>query len=134
MSQYIRVKACLESTGTAFLGICFTCQRQFHINYLEAGHCFAGRRNARLFDVLITKAQCGYCNRYKNGEPVKFQKRLAEIHGEEWVEKRKIRGLRVVKDHQIDYVKLQRGIERMRNKLFRKHNYKTFGEILQEGK
>lgn len=134
MSQYVRVKACLESTGLAFVGRCFTCQRQYHINFLEAGHCFGGRRNARLFDVLIIKAQCGFCNRAKNGEPVKFKKRLIEIHGKKWVENRKVRGLRDIKDNQIDYVKLQQGIERMRDKLFREFGYKTFGEILQEGK
>jgi len=132
LSEYVRVKCCLETTGLAFVGRCFTCDRQFHINFLEAGHCFGGRRNARLFDILIIKAQCGFCNRTRNGEPQKFKKKLAEIHGEEWVENRRIRGLRTIKDSQIDYEKLLRGIERMRDKLFRHYGYKTFGEILRQ--
>lgn len=134
MSQYIRVKCCIETTGFAFVGHCYTCRRRYHINYLEAGHCFGGRRNARLFDVLIIKAQCGYCNRYKSGEPAKFKERLAETYGAEWVERRKARGLRVLTDSQFDWIKLQKGIERMRNNLFKKHGFKTFSEILQVAK
>jgi len=134
MSEYIRVKNCLETTGLAFVGLCYTCQRRYHINYLEAGHCFGGRRNARLFDVMIIRPQCGYCNRFNHGEPDKFKARLAQEHSKEWVDLRKIRGLRVVSDNQIDYVKLQKGIERRRDKLFRKHGYKKFTEILQQAR
>lgn len=134
MSQYVRVKCCLETTGLAFVGRCYTCQRRYHINYLEAGHCFGGRRNARLFDSLIIKAQCGYCNKTKNGEPKKFKKRLDETYGKGWSEQRRIRGLRIIRDNQVDWSKLRVGIERMRDKLFRKHGYKTFGEILQHAK
>ena len=132
-SEYVRVKECLESTGLAFVGVCFTCQRRFHISMLDAGHCFGGRRNARLFDIMCVRAQCRtWCNRMRHGEPEKFKKRLAEIYGEEWVENRRIRGLRVIKDNQIDWAKLQKGVERMRNTLFRKYGFKTFGEILRE--
>ena len=83
---------------------------------------------------MCVRAQCRtWCNQMKHGEPEKFKKRLSEMYGEEWVENRKIRGLRVIKDNQIDFDKLRRGIERMRDKLFRKFGYKTFGEILREG-
>ena len=134
MSEYIRVKNCLETTGLAFVGHCYTCRRRFHINYLEAGHCFGGRRNARIVDVMIIKPQCAYCNRIRNGEPKIFKNRLAQKYGQEWVDKRRARGMRVVTDMQVDWVKLQKGIEQMRNKLFRKHGYKTCSEILQQAR
>jgi len=134
MSEYIRVKGCLETTNTAFVGVCFTCDRRFHISYLEAGHCFSGRRNARLFDVMIIRQQCTWCNRIKHGEEAKFKKKLAAIHSEEWVVQRKIRGNRVIKDNQVDWDKLLAGIKRMRDTLLRNHGYKTFGEILKEAR
>lgn len=133
-SHYIRVKGCLETTGLAFIGTCFTCGRRCHINYLQAGHCFAGRRNARLFDILTVKQQCRDCNMINRKAPARFKKKMVKIYDEEWVENRRIRGLRVIKDKSVNWGKLQKGIERMRDRLFRKYGYKTFGEILQEGK
>ncbi len=132
MSQYIRTKECLETTGFAFLGFCFTCERRFHINYLEAGHCFGGRRNARLFDSMCIHNQCGYCNKILHGNTVKYKAKMIKLYGEDWYENRRIRGLRAIKDNQVDWEKLLRGIERMRDKLFRRYGYKTFAEILRE--
>ena len=134
MSEYVRVHDCLKSTGLAFAGVCFTCGKRFHIVYLQAGHCFSGRRNAVLFDVLCLRAQCSYCNETLDGRPKKFKKLLADLYSEEWLDNRNRRRHRFIKDNQIDFDKLQRGIERMRNNLLRKYGYKTFGEVLREGR
>ncbi len=50
MSIYIRTKECLETTGLPFVGVCFTCDKRFHIDALDAGHFVSGRRNAVLFE------------------------------------------------------------------------------------
>lgn len=55
-SRFIRVRDCLETTGLAFVGVCITCGRRFHIRYLQAGHCLPGRSNAKLFDEKLVHA------------------------------------------------------------------------------
>ena len=134
MMQYVRVMRCLETTGLTFSGICFTCDRRFHIEYLDAGHFIPGRRNAVLFDVMCIRLQCNYCNVIMHSQPKIYKKKMIDLYGEQWVEERKRRAKRVIKDNQIDYKKLRAGIKRMTEKIYRKHGYKTFGEILQEGK
>jgi len=134
MMHYIRVMRCLETTGLAFLGVCFTCERRFHLEYLDAGHFISGRRNAVLFDIKCIRLQCNFCNVINHGQPKIYKKKMVELFGESWVEERKRRAKRVIKDSQIDYAKLRAGIKRMTEKIYRKYGYKTFGEILQEGK
>ncbi len=48
-AHYKKVQDCLRTIGFAFVGICFTCERQFHITALQAGHLNSGRRNSVLF-------------------------------------------------------------------------------------
>ena len=134
MMHFIRVMRCLETTGLAFVGICFTCDRRFHIGYLDAGHFISGRRNAVLFDIMCIRLQCNYCNVTMHSQPKIYKAKMIKLYGEQWVEERKRRAKRVIKDNQIDYKKLRAGIKRMTEKIYRKHGYKTFGEILQEGK
>lgn len=134
MMHYIRVMRCLESTGLAFVGYCITCERRFHIVNLEAGHFISGRRNAVLFDVMCIYNQCGYCNRALHGCHKKYRKKMVKKHSEDWVLNRERRAERVIKNNQIDFTKLRSGIKRMTEKLYRKHGYKKFSEILQESR
>lgn len=134
MMRYIRVKRCLETTSLAFTGICFTCERKFHIEYLDAGHFISGRRNAVLFDVMCIRLQCNYCNVMMHSQPKIYKKKMIQLYGEEWVENRKRRAKRTIPNNRIDFAKLRKGIKRMTQKIYRKHGYKTFGEILQEGR
>ena len=134
MMHYIRIMRCLEATGKAFLGICITCNRQFHIEYLDAGHFISGRRNAVLFDIMCIYNQCNYCNVIMHGRHKLYRKIMVRKHGKEWVLNRAIRARRVIKNNQIDFVKLRKGIKSMLEKIYRKHGYETFGEILRDGK
>ena len=134
MMHYMRIKRCLESTGKAFVGYCITCSRKFHIEYLQAGHFISGRRNAVLFDVMCIHNQCNYCNVIEHGRHKTYRKIMVAKHGEEWVLNREYRSKRVIKNNQIDFIKLRKGIKRMLEKIYRKHGYRTFGEILAESK
>ena len=134
MMHYIRVMRCLETTGLAFVGVCFTCERRFHIEYLDAGHFKPGRRNAVLFDVMCIRLQCNYCNVMRHGQPEIFKKKLIKLYSKEWVEERERRAKRTIPDNKIDYKKLRAGIKRMTENIYRKYGYKTFGEILQESR
>ena len=133
LGHYIRLRDCIETTGLAFVGVCITCRRRFHISYLDAGHFISGRRNAVLFDILGLNAQCTYCNINLHGCHKKYRKILVQKRGEDWVTNREKRSKRVIKDSQIDYDILLRGIKRMKENLMRKHGFRTFSEILQMG-
>ena len=133
MMHFIRVKRCLEATGLAFVGICITCERRFHIENLQAGHCISGRRNAVLFDVMNIYNQCHYCNLMQHGRRKLYEKKLVARYGQKWMDNRKLRAKRTISNASIDFVKLRAGIKRMTEKLYRKHGYKTFGEILHDG-
>jgi len=133
LGHYIRVRDCLKTTAVVFVGVCITCNRKFHIDNLDAGHFISGRRNAVLFDILGIHIQCTYCNQMMHGCHKKYRKIMVERHGEDWVENREIRAKRVIKDSQIDYDKLLKGLKRMNINLMRKHGFKTFSEILQMG-
>ena len=134
MMRYIRVMRCLEYSGKVFIGICITCERQFHIEYLQAGHCISGRRNAVLFDVMNIYNQCNYCNVIMHGRRTLYEKKLVARYGQEWMDNRKLRAKRTIPNNKIDFVKLRAGIKRMTEKIYQKYGYKTFGEILQQGK
>ena len=130
MMHYIRVMRCLEATGLAFVGYCVTCERKFHIEYLQAGHCISGRRNAVLFDVMNIYNQCNYCNVIMHGRRKIFEKKLVARYGQEWMDKRKLRAKRTIPNASIDFEKLRAGIKRMAKNMYHKHGYKTFYEIL----
>ena len=134
MMHYIRVMRCLEATGLAFVGVCITCERRFHIEYLDAGHCISGRRNAVLFDVMNIYNQCNYCNVQMHGRRKLFEKKLIARYGQEWMDNRIRRSKRTIPNNKIDYKKLRAGIKRMTENIYRKYGYKTFGEILQESR
>lgn len=67
-SDYIRLRDCLETTGSREYGICITCSERGDNTFkpykdLQAGHAVGGRGNAVLFHEQLVNAQCGYCNR-----------------------------------------------------------------------
>ena len=134
MMHYIRVMRCLETTGLAFVGVCITCERRFHIEYLDAGHCISGRRNAVLFDVMNIYNQCNYCNVQMHGRRKLYEQKLIARYGQEWMDNRIRRSKRTIPDNKIDYKKLRAGIKRITENIYRKYGYKTFGEILQESR
>ncbi|KKM86727.1 hypothetical protein LCGC14_1276010, partial [marine sediment metagenome] len=81
MMHFIRVMRCLETTGLAFVGICFTCDRRFHIGYLDAGHFISGRRNAVLFDIMCIRLQCNYCNVTMHSQPKIYKAKMITLYG-----------------------------------------------------
>ena len=134
MQRYVKVRRCLESTGMAFVGVCVTHQRRYHIEHLQAGHFISGRRNAVLFDVQNIHNQCYQCNVIQNGEHKRYRKFMVKLHGEEWVVNRELRAKRTIPNASIDFVKLRAGIKRMTEKLYRKHGFKKYTEILQQAR
>ena len=62
-SKYIRLKECLETTGSFEYGKCCDCGKVQPFNYLDAGHCVPGRNDLILFLEENVHIQCRSCNR-----------------------------------------------------------------------
>lgn len=129
-ARYIKVRDCLRTTGLPFVGACITCNRKYHIRYLEAGHCIPGRTNSKLFNQNLVNAQCHYCNFTKHGDRKKYEAVIIERHGAKWFEVACRRARKVVIDHNINWENRAKRYKRMYEKIMRKHGYKTYGELL----
>ena len=62
-AKYIRIKECIETTGSDTFGKCCDCGKIHHISYLDAGHFVSGRKDAYLFLEDMVHIQCQSCNR-----------------------------------------------------------------------
>lgn len=104
LSLYIRTKECLETTGLPFVGVCFTCERRFHIKVLDAGHFVSGRRNAVLFEENGVHIQCSlWCNQIKHGNPKIYKKKMIARYGEEEVERLEQLKHKVIQDKDMNF-------------------------------
>ena len=84
-SIYIRMRDCLETTGTVDHGLCCTCKRDYPIGKLQAGHFIPGREDSILFDPIYVHAQCYRCNIKRQGEWLKYFRFMEKKHGREFV-------------------------------------------------
>ena len=81
-SRYIRTRDCLKTTGCTSFGLCFTCQKRYHIKLLQAGHFISGRHNANLFSEKGTNAQCYNCNINLRGNTLEYRRQIIKMYGE----------------------------------------------------
>ena len=131
-SRWKRIKDCLEATGLPFVGICITCKpprNKYHITYLQAGHCFGGRSNARLIDEDYVFSQCLYCNKIMLGRPKRFREKMVEKYGEAAVALHEIESKKIVK--YVDWKAVKEKYDEKYKVLMREHGYKTWSELLQ---
>ena len=77
-SRYIRMRGCIEATGTITHGKCCTCGRSYPIGKLQAGHFIPGRADSILFEPTCVHAQCYRCNVIRSGEWVKYFRFMEE--------------------------------------------------------
>lgn len=62
-SKYIRIKECIETTGSREYGKCCDCGLIKSFSNLDAGHCVPGRGDSILFIEDNVHIQCHSCNR-----------------------------------------------------------------------
>ena len=84
-SIYIRMRDCLETTGTTTHGKCCTCGIVKPIEQLQAGHFIPGREDSILFDPAGVHAQCYRCNIKRQGEWLKYFRFMEKKYGREFV-------------------------------------------------
>jgi hypothetical protein len=85
-SLYVRLRDCLETTGTQDYGLCITCGTKHHFKDLQAGHCIPGRGNSILLDDTLVAAQCRRCNVFQNGQHGIFALRMIDKWGRKYYE------------------------------------------------
>ena len=130
-SHFIRIRDCLRTTGTSFLCVCITCQKQCHWNYLDAGHCFAGRTNVKLLNQKFVHAQCKRCNQYRNGEPKRYRKIMVQKYGADFVDRQEARfKRRTIHDRDIDWTSRVARYKRKEERELRRHGHRTLVERL----
>lgn len=86
-SRYIRTRDAIRTTGTKDEALCITCDRRYPIKQLQAGHFIPGRHNAILFDERNVHAQCYGCNVMKQGNTVKYFRKMQELYGDKVIKK-----------------------------------------------
>jgi len=89
VSQYVRLRDALETTGTKDKLRCCTCGAlipAFGPDGAQAGHFVAGRNNAVLFDERGIHGQCKRCNLFRGGEPLLYRRFMVRKYGEKVAE------------------------------------------------
>lgn len=92
--KYIRMRDCLETTGTITRGKCFTCGVLKSIEELEAGHFY---HNGNDFDERNLHAQCTRCNKYLSGNGVEYYPKMLARYGQEVIDELKAKKRQVQK-------------------------------------
>ena len=89
-SKFIRLRDALETTGTVYTLLCFTCDKPypaFGKGCAQAGHFVAGRKNAVLFQEKGCHAQCYNCNINLKGNTLVYRRKMIEKYGIEETER-----------------------------------------------
>jgi hypothetical protein len=81
-SKYIRLKG----SDWRGYGKCVTCDEVKEWKRLQAGHFIPGRRNSILFDERNVHIQCDGCNRWKQGNTVKYFRFMQKTYGDSVIE------------------------------------------------
>lgn len=130
-SRWKRVYDCITTTTTPFCGVCITCNHQFHISFLEAGHCFAGRSNAVLFHEQLVNAQCRTCNQSFHGKPKKYRKIMESKYGKVQVAKWKAEGEKVIHNRDMNFDEIRRHYISETNLLLVVYGYNNYEEMIR---
>jgi len=99
-SVYIRMRDCLETTGSTEWGLCFSCDKRYHFKLLQAGHFIPGRHSANLFSERGTHAQCYNCNINLKGNTLEYRRRIIAKYGQ-WADEELEARARLIKKYTI---------------------------------
>lgn len=66
---------------------CYTCGKFVHYKMMDCGRYISRSCHFYRWDEQNARAQCRYCNRFRDGEKAKFREHLVKYMGEENVKK-----------------------------------------------
>lgn len=86
-SKFIRLRDCLETTGTPEYGLCRTCRARKAFEELHNGHYIPGRYDSIRFREDVGHIQCNRCNgkQFLNGNMVAYTPFMVRRYGQEHV-------------------------------------------------
>ena len=131
-SKFIRLRDCFATTGTAIVGKCITCGKNWRFKQLQAGHAIAGRRNALLFAEDLVFAQCRFCNEHDHGKAQLYKAILIEKHSQEWWENKMAESKIIIPDKDMDFEGREAEYKRRYVELMNKHGHYTLVERLKK--
>ena len=129
-SRWVKVRDCLATTGVPFVGVCITCNCRFHIRVLQAGHCFPGRKNGRLFQKELVHAQCRMCNEGGHGKPKEYREAMDAQYTKVKVDAWEIEGGKVIHDRDMDFEGIEAKYKEKTNALL-KGLYGSYDDMLK---
>ena len=103
-SKFIRLRDCIKTTQTRGRGVCITCNKEFDMRDLHAGHFVPGRAEPILFDETCVHAQCFICNLYGSGKVLEYRRKIVGMYGytyDEELEARAVNGFKYTM-HDLD--------------------------------
>ena len=106
-SIYIRLRDCLETTGSTGLGHCFTCGKSFLFDELQCGHFFSRKFLPIRFDDDNCHIQCAGCNVFKSGNYIEYTTRMIDVYGRDKVEELREKSKEQVNFKALDYIRMQ---------------------------
>ena len=83
LSKMQRLRVLEESSGG--YGKCITCGKIYPIALLDGGHYISRSHKITELERDNINPQCQCCNRFKNGDPIVYRKKLIEKIGEDRV-------------------------------------------------
>ncbi len=86
-SQLVRLRGCLDTTGSLEYGKCFTCGTPVAFERLHCGHFISGRTNSLFFEENNSHIQCEVCNTFKGGNIKRYRQNMMVTYGLEEVER-----------------------------------------------
>ena len=81
-SRYIRLRDCLETTGSIKIGLCCTCNHVVDYKKSQAGHFIPGRGGAILFLENNVHLQCYSCNVCMHGNMIEYLEFMKKKFGD----------------------------------------------------
>jgi hypothetical protein len=82
-SKYIRMKECIETTGSHEFGKCCCCSRIINFSNLDAGHFVSRNAMSIKYDERNVHIQCRYCNRFDaENAKIKYYEYMKKRYGQ----------------------------------------------------
>ena len=130
-SRKVRVRDAIKTTRLPFVCVCVTCRNRRHLSYMDAGHCFAGRTNARLFQEELVNGQCRRCNQILDGRPKKYRKIMDERYGKEQVDIWKAEGMKAIPDKDMDFEGRRARYIAETNEMLKPFGYNNYDDMMK---
>lgn len=86
MSRYVRIRECINTTGSVEYGKCVTCGEVKPFDKLDAGHFVPGCAGYAMWDERNVHIQCSACNRFHGGRVLEYRDWMIARYGEAVVE------------------------------------------------